>query len=220
MTPLELVLYIILIFGVLVIINKIMLDNKDDKNIENMAGTTTNIIDEETLRNMASISKKGETSLTKLTVSGELIVQGNVTFDSANKLLNIIPKGIIWPWHNPNNTSKIPQGWALCDGTLGTPDLRGRFILGSGQGTNLTNRTMGQTGGAETHVITIDEMPNHSHNITTGSGTGCTPAGRVTYMDQCRGPNIRDENIIQKTGGGKAHNNMPPFCVLSYIMKL
>lgn len=38
-------------------------------------------------------------------------------------------KGMIMMWSG--NTSNIPSGWHLCDGTNGTPDLRGRFILGA-----------------------------------------------------------------------------------------
>ena len=42
-------------------------------------------------------------------------------------------KGIVTMWSGTINN--IPFGWALCDGTNGTPDLRGRFVLGTGQGT-------------------------------------------------------------------------------------
>ena len=61
------------------------------------------------------------------------------------------------------NGSTIPLNWALCDGTihgnLTTPDLRDKFILSSG-----TN-SIGATGGSPT--ITIDQMPSHSHSISS-----------------------------------------------------
>ena len=72
--------------------------------------------------------------------------------------------------------------WHLCDGTahgssallavLGsanTPDLRGRFIIAAGQGSGLTNRTHGTTGGAETVTLGVSEMPAHTHGGATGS---------------------------------------------------
>jgi NDP-sugar pyrophosphorylase family protein len=84
MTPQELALCIILVFGILLLINKIMYKNKY---IENMAGSTSgNILDQETIINMASISKRGDTSLTNLAVSNNLTVQANATI---NKDVNI-----------------------------------------------------------------------------------------------------------------------------------
>jgi microcystin-dependent protein len=65
-----------------------------------------------------------------------------------------------------------PEGWALCDGTVvngyPTPDLRGRFILGAGEGAGLTMRKVGAVGGAETHVLTDEEMPAHAHGMDPG----------------------------------------------------
>ena len=39
-------------------------------------------------------------------------------------------KGIILAWYG--DIRNIPEGWELCDGKKGTPDLRNRFIIGSG----------------------------------------------------------------------------------------
>ena len=43
--------------------------------------------------------------------------------------LYLVPGGFIGMWSGSAET--IPTGWALCDGTNGTPDLTERFILGS-----------------------------------------------------------------------------------------
>ncbi|AGC76015.1 microcystin-dependent protein [Nonlabens dokdonensis] len=81
-----------------------------------------------------------------------------------------------------------PRGWAFCDGQLlaisqntalfsilGTtyggdgrssfalPDLRGRTAIHPGTGPGLTNIKLGERGGAETHTLTISEMPSHTH---------------------------------------------------------
>ena len=49
------------------------------------------------------------------------------------------------------------------------PDLRGRIIIGSGQGDNLTNRILGITGGKENETLTIQQMPSHTHSGNTDS---------------------------------------------------
>jgi microcystin-dependent protein len=70
----------------------------------------------------------------------------------------MIPRGAIIMWSG----SKIPSGWALCDGSNGTPDLRDRFILGA----NTINEA-GQTGGSNSYSLSVSQMPAHSHTGTT-----------------------------------------------------
>jgi microcystin-dependent protein len=67
----------------------------------------------------------------KLEVNGTIKSIGTIT--APDYTLNIsgngpIPQGGIIMWSG--NPSAIPMGWALCDGTSGRPDLRGRFIAG------------------------------------------------------------------------------------------
>lgn len=74
----------------------------------------------------------------------------------------------------------IPVGWALCDGTNGTPDLRGKFVIGAGGA-----YAVGNQGGAETHnhggntggtVLDASTMPAHRHlNFVPGVFSG--PSG-------------------------------------------
>lgn len=56
--------------------------------------------------------------------------------------------------------SDIPEGWHICDGTEGTPDLTDKFIKAS--------TTAGQTGGAEGGEVTLESgnIPSHEHSIT------------------------------------------------------
>lgn len=79
----------------------------------------------------------------------------------------LLPTGTILAF----NGDTAPAGWAICDGNNSTPDLRGRFILGSGQGAGLTARVRQQTGGVEKHKLTVAEMPSHSHSYTKFPGT-------------------------------------------------
>lgn len=71
-------------------------------------------------------------------------------------ITNLIPSGIITMFSG----SVVPVGWALCDGTQGTPDLVGRFILGGNGGDT------GQTGGSADAIV-VDHT--HTFSETTSS---------------------------------------------------
>jgi hypothetical protein len=127
---------------------------------------------------------------------------------------NLLPRGMITVW----NKNVAPSGWAFCDGTQGTPDLRGRFILGQGQGPNLTNRSLGDISGSETMQLTITELPPHSHQYTALSGHwDGGKGGTGTLIDAY---NSISWQAGESKGNGKSFDKMPPFYVLAYIMKL
>lgn len=94
------------------------------------------------------------------------------------------------------------------DGTFTLPDFRGRTVIGEGAGPGLTNRAFEATGGEETHLLTTAEMPSHLHSVNDNSLTavfiapGEVPAV-VTLVP----------GVTGSTGGGGAHNNMPPYGV-------
>ncbi|MEZ4362933.1 MAG: hypothetical protein R3B48_22265 [Kofleriaceae bacterium] len=150
----------------------------------------------------------------KLDVAGDARVQGRIM--DATGL--VMPQGAILMWRG----SSIPQGWALCDGTNNTPDLRGRFVLGSGQGAGLANRSVHAKGGAERVQLTIAEMPSHNHH--NGSFNRLlTVSGGWTHTEidnSANEPNLHDSGVLQAAGGNQPHENMPPFYVLAFIMKL
>jgi len=72
----------------------------------------------------------------------------------------MLPAGIITMWSGTLLT--IPTGWALCDGTNGTPDLRNRFIVGAGD-----DYVVGDNGGQASTTLTTAELPGHTHTGTT-----------------------------------------------------
>lgn len=149
-----------------------------------------------------------------------------------------IPVGVIMLWSGAADS--IPGGWALCDGTSGTPNLSGRFVLGHGNGTGLTNRSKGQTGGAETCTLTVNQIPAHSHGVSDPTHAHAWSATRQlagiddnnNTSELSKGDRSSRDTMtkatnsvatgirINNTGGSQAHNNMPPFYVLAYIMKL
>ena len=76
-----------------------------------------------------------------------------------------IPSGVIVMWSGTIAT--IPTGFALCDGLNGTPDLTSRFIVSVPN----ASTNPGATGGTDSNVLTVSQLPAHNH---TGSGTTST----------------------------------------------
>lgn len=158
-----------------------------------------------------------------------------------------------------------PTGWAFCDGqllpisqntalfallgttyggngttTFALPDFRGRGPIHPGQGPGLSQRTLGQAGGAETVALGVPQMPVHTHaaNCNTGPANQESPGGNVWAKvfnhsphthTHTPGPNIYQSGspngqmssaAIANTGGGQAHENMPPFLAVSFCIAL
>lgn len=104
--------------------------------------------------------------------------------------------------------------------TFTVPDLRGRFPLGQDDmGGSSANRvtsanadTLGLSDGAETHTLTIDEMPAHSHDILAKDSLGSSTVASSSGVPD-------NTQSTESEGGGQAHNNMPPYLTLNYILK-
>jgi microcystin-dependent protein len=133
-----------------------------------------------------------------------------------------IPIGGIIMWSG--SIASIPTGWALCNGSSGTPDLRSRFIVGatsdasSGVTFNADTGAVsgayapGNTGGSVAHQLTVAEMPSHTH---TGK-PGTTPAGGGGSQGIA---NDQFGNSTGSTGGDDYHENRPPYYALAFIMR-
>ena len=66
--------------------------------------------------------------------------------------------------------------------TFALPDLRGRVPMGQGQGPGLTDRSLGEQGGAENVTLTINEMPSHNHTLNAVSEAGDVSAPAGAYL--------------------------------------
>lgn len=123
------------------------------------------------------------------------------------------------------------------------PDSRGRMEVGAGQGVGLTLRPLGQTGGEESHLLTVNEMPSHTHTQNshkhpvkphthgissapdggggsailwdTSSGSGSVHGSTESFGGETEEVAATNQN----EGGGQAHNNMPPFLAATRIIK-
>jgi hypothetical protein len=69
-----------------------------------------------------------------------------------------VPRGCVISWFG--NINVLPTGWALCDGSNGTPDYRGFFLRGSVDG------TLG-TGGEDITVLDNSSLIAHTHALGT-----------------------------------------------------
>lgn len=126
-------------------------------------------------------------------------------------------KGMIIPYYG--EIKNIPNGWLLCDGTNGTPDLRGKTLIGTGtisDNWGTITYILGNSGGERLHKLTIEEMPSHSHKTKMGDGyqgTGWIDQSGESYYGWLDG-------YIGFSGGDKPHNVMQPYMVVNYIIKI
>lgn len=68
---------------------------------------------------------------------------------------SVVPRGTIVAWSK--QSGEIPPGWAECNGSRGTPDLRNRFLRGVA-----TIEEAGRTGGGETHTHSFSGITTNS----------------------------------------------------------
>ncbi len=126
--------------------------------------------------------------------------------------------------------ASIGTTWGAGDGvlTFGTPDFRGRALLGKGTGAGLTARNLGLTnGGVEEVTLTAAQsgLPAHTHGLTTlGRGQAEDNSNSVDNIMVSKTvgsagtlANITDS--VASAAASQAHTNMPPFGVARIVMK-
>lgn len=125
---------------------------------------------------------------------------------------NIYPVGSIYMSVNNINPDIIFGGtW---------DKIQNRFLMAAG-----TNYPLGSTGGEATHTLTAQELPSHTHGFSvdrptdTGSLKGYltnTAGGEAFYWESTVGSGNTDAG----TGGGQAHNNIPPYIAVNIWVRI
>jgi hypothetical protein len=121
----------------------------------------------------------------------------------------------------------IPEGWALCDGNNGTPDLTAKFIKNA----TVLATDVGDTGGAATHSHTgtnhSHSVPAHTHTRSYGAGSASQVAGATggSNFTTSNTHNHADHTSASASGtsanaapAAPASDNQPPFVEVAFIM--
>lgn len=151
-----------------------------------------------------------------------------------------------------------PRNWAFCNGqllaiasntalfsilgttyggdgrtTFALPNLQGTVPISQGQGPGLTDRTLGETGGAPTVTLTGETMAAHPHPFTGQQAEADSTSPSNNYVAVNRNlfpytaPDAPGLNLqpmspaaLGPAGGGQPHNNMQPYLGLNFIIAL
>jgi microcystin-dependent protein len=156
-----------------------------------------------------------------------------------------------------------PRGWAMCAGqtlsiaqnqalfallgttyggdgvaTFNLPDLRGRNVLGFGQGPGLSSYALGAAGGQESHQLVTGEVPAHAHTLNAtnnGQANGTNIPSSTVLMGSGYGIEANNpvENIygaspsvamaasaVGSAGSNQPHENRMPFLTINYCIAL
>lgn len=131
------------------------------------------------------------------------------------------------------NIHNIPDGYKLCDGRNGRPDLRDRFVMGCSD-----ENKIGDVGGTTDHShnvsvggtkLNIKHIPQHQHKIKRDYWDIQSGGGGNKYRVLCANTD-GDRNIwTNYVGGGEAHDHptycaktkhLPPYMSLAFIIKV
>ena len=164
----------------------------------------------------STLKVTGQSTVGTLTASGGATVTGDLKVSGKIIGYGTVPVGGIIMWSGSRND--IPAGWALCDGTDGTPNLCDRFIVGAGN-----QYLVGATGGTNEVTLTVEQMPSHQHDYKFygADNTGGWDSDNYFYDRSAHYKDDRHLNTkhTENTGGGQPHENRPPYYALCFIMR-
>lgn len=160
----------------------------------------------------------------------------------------LVPVGTVIPFAG----STAPDGWLICNGAaldntsgqydslfavIGTvyggtgqtsfnlPNMSGRAAVGVGTADSKI-WALADTYGEDTHTLTVDEMPNHTHresaranpDFSYSYGTEVDVSENECYSRSIVGTTT-SHALVSNRGGDQAHNNIQPSIALTYIIK-
>ncbi len=124
----------------------------------------------------------------------------------------------------------IPDGWALCDGLDGRPNLLDQFI----RGVNTDTTNPGITGGESIITLITSQLPSHNHSLTetlhfhqnvrgsspTAGGGVFIGSGNLSSSVNTEITSLSLSSTTGSKGSGGSHDNIPPFFTVAFIIKL
>ena len=194
-------------------------DERIKTNTTNIATNKTNISTNATniAANTAEITKlKSRVTVNETNITANTAEIKNINEKITNIKTNItalqdaMPVGSIIMYNG--KAEEIPSGWAICDGTNGTPNLLDRFILAS--------TYCGGTGGNSQITLSVSQLPPHRHRLKKcwyGKSDNADDRQVVRWDDSV---STNDQILTEETGFGLPINIMPPYYRLIYIMKV
>src|ERR1700683_2016764 len=150
-----------------------------------------------------------------------------------------------------------PMGWAQCNGqllsisqntalfsllgtyyggdgksTFGLPNFQGVGPISQGNGSGLSPRALGETGGNYSVTLLTTQIPAHNHTANCISGGGNSPSaanniwaaeggreGKALYTNTS-GPTNMSMQAVGFTGGNLPHNNLQPFLTVTFVIAM
>ncbi|NRR20822.1 phage tail protein [Brevibacillus sp. MS2.2] len=145
-----------------------------------------------------------------------------------------------------------PQGWALCNGavlpisrnqalfsllgvvyggdgknTFALPDLRGRVPVHKNNQQDRPIVPLGMSAGEETHVLTTNEIPAHTHTATGSNAVASEKTSPGNYWAQASTTTYgttpdttMSESALQTVGNSAPHTNMQPYFVGNFCIAI
>lgn len=138
-----------------------------------------------------------------------------------------LPVGAIVMWYK--SLALIPSGWAVCNGSNGTPDLQGRFVRGVSSDTDV-NKVFGAEEHEHSNSV-AQAADDHIHDVA-GSLTGTVTTGRMSELAAAPRAATKTHTHpfdldlpssgthTHPTSNTTAADNLPPFVQVYFIMKV